>query len=538
MENTVSGKTYIGKVEKTGFVFAALGQGAMYAMMTSWLNRFYTDVLGLELLFVMGLMWGARIVFALGDPIMGALVDRTRTRFGKMRQYLLFSPFIVSVLSVFLFADFGLDITGKMIYAAVTYIVWGIAYAICDVPFWGLPYAMTPNVEERNKFLSLARTLNSIGGALPIAVVALLISDSILGLRNGLLAGAIIFAAVAVVPFSLTAFYTRERIEPQKERLPVKDSLGLMFKCKPLIFVMLFGVLSFGRYMIQASYTYAADYVFDYNETVSGFTAFVYESRQIFGAALIGLGMFPSMILMPRLLRRFGTRTLSIAAGVGSGIILGLFYLVGRLTDYNFYVAIPFLFLGGMPLGLYNIITFSLAGECIDYIEYKFSIRSEGVVSSAISFVGKVASATAAGVIPLVLELSDYVQPETVDGVTVIMEQSDSAKNAIFMLMSAIPAISLALSAIPMVAYSLVGRKKAEMEKVLEEQHYAKLEMSGALPEVGTEADAAALSDEASDKSGSEAENALNEHGREDPPHGQSDGEASESPPSQGEDGE
>ena len=140
--------------------------------------------------------------------------------------------------------------------------------------------------------------------------------------------------------------------------------------------------------------------------------------------------------------------------------------------------------------------------------------------------------------IPLVLELSDYVQPETVDGVTVIMEQSDSAKNAIFMLMSAIPAISLALSAIPMVAYSLVGRKKAEMEKVLEEQHIAKLEMSGALPEGGTEADAAALSDEAYDKSGSEAENALNEHGREDPPHGQSDGEASDSPPSQGEDGE
>ena len=224
MENTVTGKTYIGKVEKTGFVFAALGQGAMYAMMTSWLNRFYTDVLGLELLFVMGLMWGARIVFALGDPIMGALVDRTRTRFGKMRQYLLFSPFIVSVLSVFLFVDFGLDMTGKMIYASVTYIVWGIAYAVCDVPFWGLPYAMTPNVGERNKFLSLARTLNSIGGALPIAVVALLISDSILGLRNGLLAGAIIFAAVAVVPFSLTAFYTRERIEPQKERLPDKDS--------------------------------------------------------------------------------------------------------------------------------------------------------------------------------------------------------------------------------------------------------------------------------------------------------------------------
>ena len=82
-------------MEKSGYGLAALGQGAMYAMMTSWLSRFYTDVLGLELLFVMGLMWVARLVFAIGDPLMGVLVDNTRSRFGKMRQYLLFAPFTV-----------------------------------------------------------------------------------------------------------------------------------------------------------------------------------------------------------------------------------------------------------------------------------------------------------------------------------------------------------------------------------------------------------------------------------------------------------
>ena len=98
MEN----KTYLSRTEKSWYGIAALGQGAMYAMMTSWLSRFYTDVLGLELLFVMGLMWVARLVFAIGDPLMGVLVDNTRSRFGKMRQYLLFAPFIVSLLSVFL----------------------------------------------------------------------------------------------------------------------------------------------------------------------------------------------------------------------------------------------------------------------------------------------------------------------------------------------------------------------------------------------------------------------------------------------------
>ncbi len=475
MENSVQTKTYIGKTEKTGFALAALGQGAMYAMMTSWLNRFYTDVLGLGLLFVMGLMWGARILFALGDPIMGALVDRTRTRFGKMRHYLLFAPFIVSVLSVFLFIDFGLDMTGKMVYAAITYIVWGVTYSICDVPFWGLPYAMTPNLGERNRFLSLARTMNSIGGAMPVAVVALLISDSILGLRTGLMVGAVVFSAIAIVPFSLTAYYTRERIEPQKDVLPVKKSIGLM-KCAPVAMLMLFGVLSFGRYLIQATYTYAADYVFNYYESSNGFAQFVYDSRQIFGAALIGIGMFPSMILMPKLLRKYSARKLAIVAGIGSGVILALFYLVGRLTHYNFYVAIPFLFLGGMPLGIYNIITFNLAGECIDYIEYKFKIRAEGTVSSAVSFVTKVAAATAAGVLPLVLELSDYIQPETIDGVTIIAEQSDSAKNAIFMLMSLLPAISLVLSAIPMFFYPIEGKTKDLMDAELADRHLSEIE--------------------------------------------------------------
>lgn len=489
MEKTAQNKAYIGKVERSGYLLAALGQGAMYAMMTSWLSRFYTDVMRLDLLFVMALMWGARILFAFGDPIMGAVVDRTRSRFGKMRPYLRFAPFIVCALGVFLFVDFpGMDDVGKSVYAAVIYIVWGVMYAVCDVPFWGMPYAMTPDLNERNRFLSHARTFNSIGGALPVVLVALLISEDVLGIRTGMMVGAIIFSAIAIAPFSLTAYYTRERIEPQKEVMPVKKSLGLLGKCLPLGMLMLFGVLAFGRYMIQSSYTYAADYVFNYYEDANGFAAFIYGQRQIVGAALIGIGMFPSMLLMPKLLRKFSARTLAIFAGIGSGVILGLFYLVGRLTDYNFYAAIPFLFLGGMPLGIYNIITFNLAGECIDYIEYKFKVRAEGTVSSAVSFAGKIAAATSAGVLPLILELSDYVQPSTVDGVTVIAEQSPAAKNAIFMMMSLIPAISLVLSAAPMFFYPIGGRMKDEMDKTLSESHLAKIEDKDDQATVGEEA--------------------------------------------------
>lgn len=467
-------KTYLGRKEKTGYGLAALGQGAMYAMMTSWLSRFYTDVLGLELLFVMGLMWVARLLFAVGDPLMGILVDNTRSKYGKMRQYLLFAPFIVSLLSVFLFIDFGLSMTGKMVYASVTYIVWGIAYAVCDVPFWGLPYAMTPNVDERDKFLSFARTLNSIGGALPVAIVALLIGDNILGLRKGLMVGAILFAAIAIIPFSLTFFFTRERIEPQKEKLSVGQSFRIIGKCKPLLLVMLFGFLSFGRYMLQASYTYAADYVFVYHENANAFTSLVYDMRQIIGAALIGIGMFPSMLIMPKLLKKYNTRRIALGAGIFSGITLGLFFLTGKLTNYNFYVALPFFFISGLPLGIYNVITFSMVGECIDYIQYKMDIRAEGLASSCISFVGKLSAAFSAGAIPLVLEISGYVQPEIIGGTTVLQEQSAGAKTAIFSLLTLIPAVSLFVSTLPLIAYDLVGRKKRQIEEVLQQKRVIK----------------------------------------------------------------
>ena len=469
-------KQYLTKMEKSGYGLAALGQGAMYAMMTSWLSRFYTDVLGLELLFVMGLMWVARLVFAIGDPLMGVLVDNTRSKYGKMRQYLLFAPFIVSLLSVFLFIDFGLDMTGKMIYASITYMVWGVAYAVCDVPFWGLPYAMTPNVTERDKFLSFARTLNSIGGALPVAVVAFLIGDSILGLRKGLMVGAILFAAIAIVPFSMTFFFTRERIEPQKEKLSVKQSFKIIGKCKPLVLVMLFGLLSFGRYMIQASYTYAADYVFTYYENANAFTAFVYDMRQILGAALIGIGMFPSMIIMPKLLRKYNTRVIALGAGIFSGAVLGLFFLIGKLTHYNYYIALPFFFLSGLPLGIYNVITFSMVGECIDYLQYRLDIRAEGLASSCISFVGKLSAAFSAGAIPLVLEIADYVQPVTENGTTVLMEQTSGTRTAIFMLLTLIPAVSLFVSTLPLLSYDLVGRKKREIEEALEKKRVIKEE--------------------------------------------------------------
>ena len=179
---------------------------------------------------------------------------------------------------------------------------------------------------------------------------------------------------------------------------------------------------------------------------------------------------------MPKVLRKYNTRVIALGAGIFSGAVLGLFFLIGTLTHYNYYIALPFFFLSGLPLGIYNVITFSMVGECIDYLQYKLDIRAEGLASSCISFVGKLSAAFSAGAIPLVLEIADYVQPVTENGTTVLMEQTSGTRTAIFMLLTLIPAVSLFVSTLPLLSYDLVGRKKREIEEALEKKRVIKEE--------------------------------------------------------------
>lgn len=452
-------KKFIPKHERWGFAIAAVGQGAIYAMMSSWVGRFFTDVVGIDLLVVTIILWSARFVDAVFNPIMGTIVDRTRTKYGKMRPYLFGTPILICILTILLFTNFNLSPTGKIIYSAAILIVWELVYTTVDVPFWGMPVAMTPNEKERSSFMSFSRLLNSIGGALPVVLVSVVMADNIWGLSKGISYSAIIFSAIAIIPFTMTFFTTKERIVPQKEKQNFKQSMKLLKKNKPLLLILLFGILCFGRYMIQAGYSYAADYVFTFPSTDS----FFYKQRQLIGAALIGIGMFPAMLITPKLMRKFEYKNLVIGAGLISGAVLILFFIVEILTNFSFFVALPFLFVGGMPLGVFNIITASLVADSIDYLEWKEGVRTEGLGMSCNSFAQRMGAALAAGGIPLILKLFDYIQPITGEnGNAIMQEQSNKTKIAILAVISLVPAISFLLSTIPMFFYKYTGKVKQE----------------------------------------------------------------------------
>ena len=444
--------------ERNTYIFAAAGQGAIYAMISSWLLRYFTDVLALELSFVMALMWFAKILNAFADPVVGFIVDRTHSRRGKMRPYLKYAPFIISILSILLFVNWHITSQAwRCIYVGITYVAWGIAYSVADVPLWGLPCAMTQDSEERDKLFSMAKFLNSLGGAMPTIVVSLLMSDKILGLESGIFYSALGIIVISCIPFGMVYPNIHEKHFANEitQNVPIKRQVKLIFTNKILILVLLCGTIGFGRYLVQAAYTYAAEYVFVSNsEFVEGF-------KQVIGFAVIGIGMLPTMLLTPMLIKKYSYKWIMIYSGVFAAAVMAAFYFVEIVTNYNFYWAILFLFLSGLPLGIINIVVTSVVGECVDYLEWKHNVRLEGMTASMSTFMAKIGNALSAGLIPLILLVCGYVENQT---------QTVHTKNSILMLISLIPAGSLLLSIVPMLFYDFVGKKREDALKELAER--------------------------------------------------------------------
>ena len=160
---------HVPKKEWMAYCVGALGQGMVYAIMSSYISDFYISVLKLTPLFVLLLMLLARVWDAINDPIMGYIMDHANPKNGKMKPYLIYTPIPIAVLTVLLFYAPNISDTAKMIYAAITYVAWGMIYTASDVPFWALPNALTPNADERGGIISKARTANGVGSAVPTA---------------------------------------------------------------------------------------------------------------------------------------------------------------------------------------------------------------------------------------------------------------------------------------------------------------------------------------------------------------------------------
>lgn len=481
---------YIQNKERWAFSIGALGQGMIYAMMSSYISDYYLNVLQLAPMFVLLLMLLARVWDAINDPLMGMIVDRRTTKRGKMRPYIIYASIPIGVLTILMYLSPNMDKTSLMIYSAIVYIAWGMIYTMADVPFWSLPNVMTPNAEERSSTISFSRILNGIGSAVPevLFLVIGLVLPNILGASDGLeynktkyLIMAIFTVVIGIILYANSYFHVKERVVLPDVK-PVKGEpsrLSRIFKCKPLMLVILMGVLSSGRYMVQAAAVHVARYAFyigkplegmSDTERVAAIEASVSTVKTIFQVCAI-VGMFGAMLVMPMLMKKFDYKKIVIVTCLG-GFVASIFTtLIGWFT-MNLYICIPFIFISCIPLGVLNTISYAMIGDCLDYMELKTGFRDNALGSACQGFVNKLGNALATSGI-VVMYMFIGISPEKMLSSDVIMAATDLAMNqrfAMFSLVSVVPGVSLLLCAIPMFFYKISGKNKERMEAELAEQ--------------------------------------------------------------------
>lgn len=431
------------RTQRISVVAAGFGQNMVLTFVSTFLLMYLTQYAGISkegLVAVTAILSAGKVFDALNDPIMGTLIDKTRTRWGKLRPYILFSAFPVAFLSAALFCLPNGSESLKLWFFGVCYFLWDIAYTMCDVPYWGLIGAAFGEGSERSKVISHVRAFGAI--ALGLATLgapwlAKLLSFGPQTTGTGWSLAAVAVCIVGMGVFLLAFFNTREtRVYAAGQQTSLKELFSTFFKNKPLFLVLLDSILGFGRSTVQAG--------------GAVFAVIAYEDEGYFtliGGAII-VGMVLASFLAPALLKRVKEKPLMIGSSLFAAAVYAAMYFLGF---ENLYFMMGMIFLTGLTLGIFSVVQTTMIAGAVDYMEKKTGVRNDGIAFSSLTFVSKLMGSLAILVTGAVLAMIGYEK-----GVTV----TEGMKDAVFKTISLVPAASCLVSVIPFAFFSLEGKKQ------------------------------------------------------------------------------
>ena len=484
MEN----KKYVPKKELTAFCVAGLGQGMIYALMSSYISDYYLNVLQLTPMFVLLLMLLARVWDAINDPLMGMIVDRSKLKSGKMIPFIRFALVPIAAVTLLMYLSPNLPKTELMIYSAIVYVAWGMIYTIGDVSFWGLPNVITPDSEERSSVISVSKIYNSIGSAVPevlFLVVGLVIAawvkgqevapDPLMVQKRKYLIMAIVTVGLGTIMYSRVCTGVKERVKmPVRKRQPGEPSqLARVFKCKPLVLVLLMGVLSSGRYMVSAAAIHVARYSFYIGpdlatlateaERIAAIESSISTVKTVFQISSI-VGLFGATLFMPKLMKKFDYKKLVITTCLAGFVASIVTTIVGWFT-MNLYACIPFIIISCIPLGVINTVSLAMIGDCLDFMELKTGFRDNALGAACQGFINKIGNAFAtSGIVIMYMVIGlDPAQMLSSTSVVSALDMPPEMRFAMFSLVSIVPGISMLLCSLPMFFYKIAGKEKKDM---------------------------------------------------------------------------
>lgn len=420
--------------EKFSYGLGAVGKDMVYMLSASYILYYYQDVLGVSAVAMGMILLAARVFDAFNDPVMGVIVAKTRTRWGRFRPWLMIGTVLNAAVLYFMFAaPPALDGSGLVAYAAITYVLWGVTYTMMDIPYWSMIPAFTEGGKEREGLSTLARSCAGVGSALVTIITMLCVyrfgqGDERAGFRRF----ALLIAVLFVVFITITCLNIREKSTVAVDA----PSVGQMFRAllsndQAMTVVGTIVLINCSIYITSNLVIYFFKYDFGGAGWYNSYTLF-----NTFGGAVQILAMMLFFPVLRRFLNTIQVFYVSFVMAICGYVVLLVLTFTNMSNVFLLFVPGFFIFAAN---GMLSVLTTVFLANTVDYGELKNRRRDESVIFSMQTFVVKLASGVAALVASVCLSVCNLSNDTT----SSVAEAASSSVIGLRMTMTVIPIAGL-----------------------------------------------------------------------------------------------
>ena len=458
-------------MEKLTYGLGAVGKDMVYMLSASYILYYYQDIMGVSAWAMGIILLIARVFDAFNDPVMGILVAKTKTKFGKFRPWLMIGTITNAIILYFMFAaPPTLNGSGLVAYAAITYILWGVTYTMMDIPYWSMVPAFTEGGKERENLSALARSCAGVGSAL-ITVVTIMLVGSLgtafagagassneierVGFKLFSLGVAVLF----VVFITVMCVTIKEKSTVDMQTATVGDMFkALVSNDQAMTMVITIVLVNSAVYITSNLVIYFFKYDFGGDSWRSAYTIF-----NTFGG---GVQILSMMIFFPLLRKFFNTMKIFyicfFSAIIGYAVLLSITFT----SMTNVVVLLVPAFFIFAAVGVLNVLTTVFLANTVDYGELKNNRRDESVIFSMQTFVVKLASGVAAMIASICLTVFNISSDENA-----VSSAAAGSVIGLRMTMTVLPIIVLVLGVgVFKKKYILTDEKLEEISTALKEK--------------------------------------------------------------------
>lgn len=476
MAQDITKQKHMNFKEIAAYSLGLFGFQAIVGLLNSYQAEFDSSILGADIAIVGILILIAKIVSAVFDPIVGNMIDRSKSKNGKFKSMIMYSLAPLLIMTAIVFLKVPFTGVGLYVWIFVTYLIWSLAMTLGDVPSQGIASVLTPNPTERTNVVSISNTFKQVGFSACVVIVPIVCLIIPNGSKVFVASGetdtpmisseyfftALLTAVLGCVLFALIPMLNKERVAyVATEKTTFKDMVGALKNNKPFMLVIVSYFLGFGRQMAMGIQVQAANVILGSQNLVA-----------VLGI-VTAVGSMISMALCPVLIKKMGEKKTYILLSVYGFVVSVLSFVVGHfyfISPENKVLMVLFylsLFLIGLQFGAVTLMPMIMTADCVDYYEYETGKRMEGAAYSILTLTIKVCLALGTALGLVFIQVSGYS-----DTVTQIANGTATGfdlgtKDLVFFAYTVVPGILALLSVFPIFKYDVVGEKKAKIASEL-----------------------------------------------------------------------